>query len=102
MARRALLAPLEALVGRTRPDGDAGVAYEHRQELALVLQAIRQLPRRDRDVLLLCAAGELRIPEIASVTGATPASVKMRLHRARRRLTALHPRRTDEHRRHAQ
>jgi RNA polymerase sigma-70 factor (ECF subfamily) len=79
-----------------------GLAYEHRQELAVVLQAIRQLSRRDRDVLLLCAAGELRIPEIASVTGATPAAVKMRLHRARRRLTALHPRRTDEHRRRAE
>lgn len=43
----------------------------------------------DREVLLLRAAGELSLDEIATVTRSSVAAVKMRLHRARSRLTQL-------------
>ena len=90
-ARRALLAPLDAIFGRAHPNASVDVVHQQRAELKSVLQVIRRLPRRDREVLLLSAAGELRIAEIAAVTNATPAAVKMRLHRARRRLSELLP-----------
>lgn len=88
-ARRALLSPLEVLHGARDPQVGVDVALEHRQAAHAVLQAIRHMPRRDREVLLLSATGELRIADIAAVTGATPAAVKMRLSRARQRLIAL-------------
>lgn len=88
-ARRALLFPLEVLRSPRDPRVGVDVALEHREAAHAVLQAIRHLPRRDRDVLLLSATGELRIADIAAVTGATPAAVKMRLSRARQRLTAM-------------
>ena len=90
-ARRALLAPLDTIFGRAHPDTRVDVVHEQRTELKAVFQMIRRLPRRDREVLLLSAAAELRIAEIAAVTDATPAAVKMRLHRARRRLAELLP-----------
>jgi RNA polymerase sigma factor (sigma-70 family) len=90
LARRALLAPIDALLGRRHTAVAVDAAMAHRQALAAVLRDIRRLPRRDRKVLLLSAAGELRIADIAAVTGASPAAVKMRLSRARRRLLTSH------------
>lgn len=90
-ARRALLAPLDGILARAHTDLGADIVYERRAELESVLRALRRLPRRDREVLLLSAAGELQTAEVATVTGATPAAVKMRLHRARRRLAELLP-----------
>jgi len=56
-----------------------------------VRSALRKLPRRDRETLLLRAVGELSFGEVAAVMGTTPAAVKMRITRARRRLAALLP-----------
>ena len=90
-ARRALLAPLDALNGALGREPGADERYEHRTELNVVLAAMRQLRRTDREVLFLRLAGELEMDEIAAITGTTPAAVKMRLHRARHRLAALLP-----------
>ncbi|MFP3939228.1 MAG: RNA polymerase sigma factor [Thermoanaerobaculia bacterium] len=62
---------------------------DRRRELARVLAALRRLPGRDREALLLAAAGELSTPEAARVLGISTSAFKMRLHRARRRLAAL-------------
>jgi RNA polymerase sigma-70 factor (ECF subfamily) len=72
------------------------VALEHREAVDAVLKAIRGLPRRDREVLLLRATGELSSADIAAVTGTTPAAVKMRLSRVRQRLTAMQRETTHE------
>lgn len=90
LARRALLAPIDTLLGWRHAGPGIDAALEHRQTLDAVLRELRRLSRREREVLLLSAAGELRIADIASVVGATPAAVKMRLSRARRRLLSLH------------
>ena len=83
----ALLLPLEVLAG----GGAARAPFvperlEQRDELRGVLQAIATLGRRDREVLLMRAAGEMSIDNIAAALGATGDAVKMRLHRARARL----------------
>lgn len=91
--RRRLLRPLAALVdvGEEPEAGGPGVAEraEQRAELARAVGALRRLPGRDREVLLLAAAGELGTAEAARVVGISPSAFKMRLHRARRRLHEL-------------
>jgi RNA polymerase sigma-70 factor (ECF subfamily) len=60
----------------TRPDsGDAGLR-----------QALARVPERDRELLLLSAWEGLTPAQIAAVTGLHRATVRTRLHRARRRL----------------
>jgi RNA polymerase sigma-70 factor (ECF subfamily) len=98
--RRALTAPLDALRGLSSTDPGVDRIYEQRVELASVLRALRRLARQDREVLLLRIVGELDFPDIAVLTRSSPAAVKMRISRARRRLVAslpeyLHGRRTN-------
>jgi RNA polymerase sigma-70 factor (ECF subfamily) len=86
--RRALTRPLEFELAA--PSGANGIdTYEQRTELQTVIAAMRRLRSADREVLLLRAAGELPLSEIAIVTRSSVAAVKMRLHRARSRLTEL-------------
>lgn len=87
--RRRLLVPLTAL----GEGGEGGPGVEERavarDELARTLAALRRLPGRDREALLLAVAGELPTGEAARVLGISPSAFKMRLHRARRRLAEL-------------
>lgn len=86
--RRALLKPLDFILAAQA--SDTGVdAYERRAELQMVIRTMKRLRRADREVLLLRAAGELSLDEIAIVTRSSIAAVKMRLHRARSRLMEL-------------
>jgi RNA polymerase sigma-70 factor, ECF subfamily len=48
--------------------------------------ALAELPRAERDVLLLYAWAELAYPEIAAALSISTGTVKSRLHRARRRV----------------
>ena len=86
--RRALTQPLEFVLA-VRADANGIDAYEQRAELQTVMVTMRGLRSADREVLLLRAAGELSLNEIAIVTRSSVAAVKMRLHRARSRLTKL-------------
>jgi RNA polymerase sigma-70 factor (ECF subfamily) len=86
--RRALARPLDFVLA-TQADANAIDAYEQRAELQTVMATMRRLRSADREVLLLRAAGELSLNEIAIVTRSSVAAVKMRLHRARSRLTEL-------------
>ena len=70
-------------------DANGSDAYEQRAELQTVMATMRRLRSADREVLLLRAAGELSLNEIAVVTRSSVAAVKMRLHRARLRLIEL-------------
>jgi RNA polymerase sigma-70 factor (ECF subfamily) len=90
-ARRMLLAPLDALWSTAGPAPSSEQRAVDRSELNVVLSALAKLPRADREALLLRAAGELGFDEIAAITKTTPAAVKMRISRARRRLAALVP-----------
>lgn len=59
---------------------------ELRDELRSVMRAMETLSRGDREVLLMRAAGEMSIEDIAAALGTSGDAVKMRLHRARQRL----------------
>lgn len=86
--RARLLAPLEALRGQAAEPADPELEVGSRQELARVAAAVRALPRHEREALLLAAAGDLPLAQVAALTGVSPGAVKMRVHRARRRLAA--------------
>ncbi len=87
--KRRLLEPLTSLLdgrnGAARPEHDPAVRIELRETLA----ALRRLPVRDRDALAIAMSGDLDPREAARRAGVTPATFRMRLHRARRRLRAL-------------
>jgi RNA polymerase sigma factor (sigma-70 family) len=59
---------------------------ETRELAQLVREAVDVLPPLEREALLLRYANGLTSPEIASVLGQQPGTVRVRLHRARRRL----------------
>jgi RNA polymerase sigma-70 factor (ECF subfamily) len=89
--RRRFLEPL----GRATVDEPASAAADPEttalwaDELALLGRALGRLPRCDREVLLLVAAGELGTEETARTLGLSRSAIKMRLHRARKRLQTL-------------
>ncbi|MCH9650692.1 MAG: sigma-70 family RNA polymerase sigma factor [Deltaproteobacteria bacterium] len=85
-ARRRLLSPLDPLLERPsqEPAPDAVILLKER--FGKAQQALGRLSRQDREVLLLFAAAELDLASIAEVLGLSLSAVKMRLHRARRRL----------------
>lgn len=53
-----------------------------------ILRALARLPEKDREVLILTAWQDLTPHETATVIGVTPTAIRVRLHRARRRLAA--------------
>ncbi|WP_153536397.1 RNA polymerase sigma factor [Actinomadura macrotermitis] len=54
----------------------------------LLAEALAALPRRDRDVLLLVAWGDLSYAEVAQALGIPVGTVRSRLNRARRKVRA--------------
>jgi RNA polymerase sigma-70 factor (ECF subfamily) len=54
-----------------------------------VVHLLRQLPVDQRLVVFLFYYADLPLTEIASLTGSTPVAVRIRLHRARKRLRAM-------------
>jgi RNA polymerase sigma-70 factor (ECF subfamily) len=89
LLRRRLLAPLRPLreAASCQPGPEESAAA--RSELALVLAALRRLPGRDREALLLAGAGDLDTAAASAALGISPPAFKMRLHRARQRLKQL-------------
>jgi RNA polymerase sigma-70 factor (ECF subfamily) len=81
--------------GRDLGDGDiAEVASteatpEQRAETERVLRAIACLPQAYRETLVLRLAEGLSGPEIAALSGLTPESVRVNLHRGMEKLRAL-------------
>lgn len=86
LARRALMVPVEFVRGFAAGEPTVEHASMNRLELRQTLAALRSLPRRDREALLLRAIGDLSYDDIAAVCGSSTAAIKMRVSRARRRL----------------
>lgn len=87
--RRRLLSPFDA----SRDDGPAARApdelFEEREHYRRTVAALERLPARDREVLLLVAAAELSTREAVDLLRISSSAVKMRLHRARKKLAEL-------------
>ena len=74
-----------------RPDRAPGpdVAAHDRERLRQVLEAMATLPVAEREALVLAVDRELPYEQIAAIVGASPAAVKVRVHRARLRLKSI-------------
>jgi len=83
MAKRAVMAPIDALRNTAHNEPSVEQLYDDRRELGIVLSALRALSRADREALLLRAVGELSFEEIAAIVRTSTAAVKMRISRAR-------------------
>ncbi len=86
VAKRRFLRPLESLAERPSRDLSPAAAVLVKDRLAATARALRCLPERDREVLLLFASAELDLATISKTLGLSLSATKMRLHRARRRL----------------
>ena len=62
----------------------------HEDALAFTLDELDRLPSTDRAALLMRAEGGLPYEEIAAALGITVVNAKVKVHRARQRLLALH------------
>lgn len=77
------------VVGMTPVSSGDALADTMPLERPAVLQAIRQLPRRQRDVVLLRFYLDMSEAEIAATLGVRPGTVKTSSHRALQALTPL-------------
>lgn len=84
--KRRLLEPLEKAVNGHSPKPDPETRALARSDLTQTLAALDRLARRQREALLLVAAGELDTASAAGVLGISKSALKMRVHRARRQL----------------
>lgn len=75
----------EAFAGSDRPDGN----LEQAERMRALDQALGDLTPEQREVFVLKHVEGLAYEEIAQLTGATVASLKMRMHRAYDRLREL-------------
>jgi RNA polymerase sigma-70 factor (ECF subfamily) len=87
--RRRLFEPLEARLDRHSPLPGPEALATSRMELDRTLGALKRLPGRDREALLLVAVGELSLEDGARLLQISKPALKMRLHRARQRLQSL-------------
>jgi len=78
-----------AHASRIRALADQLAAAPPEQPTGAVAQALGELGERDREILLLAAWEGLEPRELAAVLGIRPATARVRLHRARRRFSAL-------------
>ncbi len=95
--QRRLLQPIQALFDDASPLPGPEEQAAGRTDLGHTLAALRRLPGRDREALLLVAAGELGPAESARVLGISLSALKMRVHRARKRLAQLLEERNSGH-----
>ncbi len=85
--RKKFFRPLEALRGhpesQSNPEGD----LMSRGGIWAVLAALEELSPRDRQAIMLAVPEDLEVKEAARILGISVSAFKMRVHRARRRLS---------------
>ncbi len=87
--RRRLFVPIELALGSRDASPSPEARAIARVEEGRVRSALAKLARRDREAILLVAVGEMSMAEASAVLGVSESAVKMRVSRARARLTAL-------------
>lgn len=81
------LLPLDILDSRPHPAPALEVLSIHRQRLQEAVRALGLLTARDREAILLAMDEELNVDEAAAILGISGSAFKMRVHRARQRLS---------------
>lgn len=89
LVRQRLCLPLRLLGSQRDGSPDPERHALQRSEWDRLLRAIHSLPARMREALLLVAVGDLATREAARVLGISESAVKMRMLRARSRLSSL-------------
>lgn len=84
--KRRLLGPLESILERRQMGPDPEEVARWRGELGRTMKALGCLSDRERNAILLAAAGDLDVTEAARILGLSRSGFKMRVHRARQRL----------------
>jgi RNA polymerase sigma-70 factor (ECF subfamily) len=69
--------------------GDPNHALMVRDEYRRVLAAMKHLEEDERDLISLIVSSDLSYREVADVTGISAANVKVKIHRARKKLRIL-------------
>jgi RNA polymerase sigma factor (sigma-70 family) len=86
LTRLRAAAPAEGV----EPQSAVIARIDARRHVREAQEAIRSLPRREREVLVLIADRDLSYEETASALGVPIGTVRSRLFRARRRLRSIH------------
>ncbi len=89
LARRRLLAPLKFLRNGHSADPQPDVRAAQRQRLERTLSALSRLSPKDRQALQLVVVGGLPVRQAAHLLDTSEGALKMRIHRARKRLTQM-------------
>lgn len=87
--RRRLFEPIESLFSARDEGPDPERHALARGDLERSLEKLGEMPAGEREALLLVAAGELSTARAAEVLGISKPALKMRVHRARKRLQSL-------------
>ncbi|GAB2606659.1 DNA-directed RNA polymerase sigma-70 factor [Paractinoplanes abujensis] len=94
---------VRALLGRVQPEhhpdpaDDVAGRLDDERAMGRVLDAVRRLPRAEREAVALCLWSGIGYPEAAAALGVTEVAVRSRVSRARARLSKLlDPTRTEE------
>jgi RNA polymerase sigma-70 factor (ECF subfamily) len=82
-------APVET--AHTDPAEDVAGRVDDERRMAIVLDAVRRLPRAEREAVALCLWSGVSYRDAAVVLGISEASVRVRVSRARSRLSAMVP-----------
>lgn len=81
--------PVDLLEERRDPSPGAEALAVQSERLRETLEVLGRLGVRDREAILLAADPEMGVAEAAGVLGIAPSAFKMRVHRARQRLSSL-------------
>lgn len=87
LIRLAFLAKARHAPGPQSPA--AGERIDDAERHERVRRAVRALPRKDREVIVLRHLEQMELDDVATVVGATRAAVEVRLHRARAKLKTM-------------
>jgi len=63
--------------------------YSMKEEQVILNRALSMLAEDERELISLCSAGGLKYSEISTVTGLSEANIKIKIHRARKKLKAI-------------
>jgi RNA polymerase sigma-70 factor (ECF subfamily) len=87
--KRRLFEPLQILLERRSPDPNPEEEAVSRAGLDRLRSALRRLSPGDREALLLVGVEGLELSRGAEILGVSLSAIKMRVHRARKRLMHL-------------
>ncbi|QAR33815.1 RNA polymerase sigma factor [Geovibrio thiophilus] len=63
--------------------------YSGKEETDMLMRALAMLDDDERELISLCSSGGMKYSEVSSVTGLSEANIKVKIHRARKKLKEI-------------